>query len=272
MDYASDYKLKLIIEYEGSGYWGWQIQPNRETVQEVVEKTLKIFLNAEYKKQGKIGFIDRVKVKASGRTDRGVHARGQVISVAWPVDLDLDLHRLKGAINGISPRNVSFLDIEKVSSAFDAQYSAISKHYRYLLSTRIAPLCLDIGRSWRVGGLKDIASLQQCLSRIVGTHDFSSFRASDCVARTTIRTIESAYLETFNGGENLELNFVGTGFLKNMVRYIVASFVEVAKGNKDITYVEELIDLKPRDPRIKLAPPDGLYLMQVNYEIIDYRL
>jgi len=265
MSYTSNFRLKLTIEYDGSHFYGWQIQPGLETVQKVVEETLKIFFNAEYKKQGILASVDRVKVKASGRTDRGVHALGQVISFSWPEELEFEPRKLMRAINGISPRSISFLDVEKVPDTFDAQYSAIDKHYRYCISRRTAPLCLEHGRAWRVGDIKEIESIKQCLNILRGTHDFVSFRASDCVARTTIRTLVDTYLETSNNDLDLELNFIGTGFLKNMVRYLVATIVEVARGNKDISYVQDLLNLSPKDPHIKLAPPDGLYLIKVRY-------
>lgn len=265
MNLTSSFKLKLTIEYDGSHFYGWQIQPGLETVQSVVENTLKIFLNAEYKKQGILSGVDRVKVKASGRTDRGVHALGQVISFSWPEDLEFNSRKFLASINGISPRSISFLDANIVANEFDAQYSAESKHYRYCISRRTAPLCLDHGRAWRVGDIQEIDSIRKCLSIIQGTHDFESFRASDCVAKTTVRTLLDTYLESSNNDLDLELNFIGTGFLKNMVRYMVASIVEVARGHKEISYVQDLLNLKPRDPHIKLAPPDGLFLVRVQY-------
>lgn len=264
MDYPSDFKLKLTIEYEGTNFWGWQIQPQRETIQKVVEETLKIFINAEFKKQGIEAFVGRIKVKASGRTDRGVHALGQVLSFAWPAALKLDSFRMMGALNGISPREIAFLDCEIVPTSFDAQYSAISKHYRYKISRRLAPLCLDHERAWRIMDELSLNLLELGLNNLIGTHDFASFRASDCVARTTIRTIEDAYLDELRNGM-IEINFIGTGFLKNMVRYTVAILVEIARKKKEVSYINSLLNLETRDPHIKLAPACGLYLVKVNY-------
>lgn len=264
MDYPSHFKLKVSIEYEGTHFWGWQIQPNRETVQKAVEDAVTIFINAEFKKQGIDKKIDRIKVKASGRTDRGVHALQQVISFAWPEELNIDSLRMLRALNGISPKGVAFLDAQKVPSTFDAQYSAVSKHYRYRIAPRSAPLCLDDARAWRISATFDNKAIEACLELLIGTHDFSSFRASDCVARTTVRTIINAYLEIDRDG-NLELNFIGTGFLKNMVRYTVAIIMEIALGNKSLTYISDLLQTNPRDPHIKLAPACGLFLVKVHY-------
>lgn len=261
-----EFKVKVVLEYDGSEYHGWQRQPNQVSIQSIVEEALRTYFNSEIKKSRlSEQLVDRVKVKASGRTDSGVHALGQVISFLWPMCINFEARKFLHCLNGITPDAICFKEAVRVPLSFDAQYSAMSKQYLYKICYRSAPLCLDIGRAWRITKKIDLEVLKKCLTMLEGTHDFASFRAVDCNSKTTNRTILKCDFEIHENMEQLYINCLGTGFLKNMVRHIVSTVISVSSGDKTLDYLLSLLNQQPRDSRIKMAPACGLYLKQVNY-------
>lgn len=243
-------KHKLILAYDGTHYSGWQIQPNAISIQEVVEKAIEIFVRHP------------VRVVASGRTDAGVHARGQVAH--FSAAEELDLRRFLLSINGLLPRDIRVKDVCSVPDHFHAQYSVESKTYHY-------HICLDQFQipftrlySLHVREKLNLALLEMAAKLFVGTHDFTSFANENHCGHpksNSIRTIKRLDLVHEEGGIRFE--FEGNGFLYKMVRNIVGTLLEAARGKKSPEEILALFAAKDRTKAGKAAPAHGLFLDHV---------
>ncbi|CCB85148.1 tRNA pseudouridine synthase A 1 [Parachlamydia acanthamoebae UV-7] len=245
------YKFKITLAYDGTHYSGWQIQPNALAIQEIVEK--------------EIGKIVRqpVRVVASGRTDAGVHARGQVAH--FSTDAEIDLRRFLVSINGLLPKDIRVKDICQVPPDFHAQYSVSGKAYHYHLTLSRVQSPFSRFYAWHIRQKLDLSQLQAAAQLFVGTHDFTSFanEAHREHPQNAVRTIKR--VDVIMEDEGCRLEFEGDGFLYKMVRNMVGILIEVATGYRPITDIPAIFAAKDRKKAGKAAPPHGLFLHQVNF-------
>jgi tRNA pseudouridine38-40 synthase len=241
--------IRLLLEYDGTPFHGWQLQPRSPTVQEVLERALERLTG------------QRPRVKGSGRTDAGVHALGQVASFSTGSGLPVDVFRR--GLNALLPDAVSILAAKEAPPGFDAQFSAIGKLYRYRVINRDSPSPLELRRSWHVGVALDRESIEESARIILGTHDFSSFRGTGCVASSPVRSLRRCAVEI--SGDIICFELEADGFLRHMVRNIVGTLIEV--GRRRFSTDDFAAILKARDRRCAgvAAPPQGLYLVRVDY-------
>ena len=243
--------MKLIVEYEGSGFEGWQVQPaGHRTVQGTIEAAIAQVCQ------------ERVRVAGSGRTDAGVHAEGQVASVR--LETAMEPARLCRALNGVLPRDVSVCEVSVVADDFDARRDAIGKLYRYRVwnGPRRSPLR---ERRWLcLERPLDIAALKKAASHVVGSHDFASFQAAGSDVMTSLRTLRTVDVLGESGGP-LVIDFEGTGFLRHMVRILVGTLLQVASGRREPDDMERILAGRDRSLAGPTAPAHALTLVQVQY-------
>lgn len=258
-------KVKLVLEYDGTNFCGWQRQrENVRSVQGALEDTLRTFIISERKKQG-IPESDEFPVtQASGRTDSGVHARGQVVSFAWPGDLPPDMERLHKALNGMLPPDIAVRGCESAPEDFDARFTPHNKQYFYRILHRDSSSGLERGRALVVRDIIDLPAMIEGARLLRGKRDFSSFRAIDCIAKTTERTL---YLSEVVRVDSEEIRYVvqGNGFLKQMIRIVVGTLLDVGRGKSSLSDLVDIIEAKDRNRAGETAPACGLYLDWVKY-------
>lgn len=242
--------IRLIIEYDGGGFHGWQRQPGLRTIQGELERVLRVVLREEIP-----------VVHSAGRTDAGVHARGQVVNfqaAAVP-----DLERLKHSVSSLLRGEVSVISADVVPDEFHSRRSARSKQYAYHILNRSCPAVLDRGRVWHVPVTLDIERMKEDAACFVGEHDFSSFRAADCVQPSPVKTIFES--EVLTDDRHLIYRVVGSGFLKQMVRIMLGTLVGRAKHQSWLMSIPEIISARDRKAAAMSAPARGLYLDWVRY-------
>jgi tRNA pseudouridine38-40 synthase len=239
--------IMLTIEYDGTAYSGWQVQPNGLSIQEVMEGALAQMVGCQ------------TRLRSSGRTDAGVHARGMV--ACFHTEKSLPLRAFREGLNTMLPHDIAVRDAWEVPLPFNPRADAVAKHYRYtiLLDNLRSPLSRHT--AWRLGGRLDLEAMRHACAEFVGEHDFAGFRASNCAAKTTVRRIHS--LDLVEDGSFLHLDVNGSGFLKNMVRIIAGTVVEVGQGKRSPDDVARLLREGNRQASGITAPPHGLCLMQV---------
>ena len=243
--------FKLTLEYDGRGFAGWQSQRERErTVQGELLRAL-----AEIAPPP-------IRLMGAGRTDAGVHAEGQVASVA--LETRLDGETLRRALNAKLPEDVAVLAAEARPDAFDARRDAIAKRYRYQLWNAELPSPLRAARFWHVRDPLDIAALRAGASRLLGAHDFTSFRGAGSAVRTSTRTLTRVEVAGETGDE-LRIAVEGDGFLRHMVRNAVGTLVEVGLGRRSPAWIDEVLAARDRAAAGRTAPSCGLTLEWVRY-------
>ncbi len=243
-------RYKLTIEYDGTGFVGWQIQPGGVTVQGVLETAL----------QGIHGVHSLVY--GAGRTDTGVHAFEQVAHVDLPKDWDPFV--LRNAINGnVRPHRVCVVEAELVSDDFHARFSATKRRYLYRISNRRAPPALDFGKVWWVAPELNADSMHEAAHYLVGHHDFTTFRAADCQAKSPEKTLDSLRVSRY--GDDIEIEAEARSFLHHQVRSMVGSLKHVGEGKWTPRDMKRALDAKDRSACGAVAPPVGLYLVSVSY-------
>jgi tRNA pseudouridine38-40 synthase len=241
--------IKLTIEYDGTNYVGWQYQPNGVSVQQVMEEALATILK------------ESVRINSSGRTDSGVHARGMVAS--FRTDKLIPLKAFSDGLNSILPTDIAVREAAEMSPDFHPRIDALGKHYRYTIlnSARRSPLKRFM--SWQVRGELDMEAMRKAASHFVGEKDFAAFRAAKCSAKTTVRRIDS--IEIYSKNDFIIFDVRGNGFLRNMVRIIVGTLVEVGRGGMAPDEMPALFEGCGREKSGVTAPPQGLCLMEVFY-------
>ena len=252
-----------MLEYDGGAFSGWQIQQNAKSIQGELEKALQVYLSSEARKRD-IQLEEEVRITASGRTDAQVSAKAQVISFTWPHEIIFSKDRFIEAVNGLTPREISMIDAVLVAPSFDARHSPHTKCYCYSIFNRKVRSALHHAASLWVREALDIESMQRAASLLVGTHDFAGFRASDCSASSTVRTILSS--EFTKNGDMLEYRIVGKGFLKQMVRAIVGTLLEIGRGKSTVESMNEVLEKKERNLAGPTVPGFGLMLEWVRYQ------
>ena len=243
--------VKLVLEYDGTRYVGWQVQPNGPSIQAELEKALATLHKAP------------VRVTGAGRTDAGVHALGQVASFAVERALPLTAYVL--GMNALLPDDVAVREAEVRDGPFDARRDARGKRYRYRIEN--APTRAPLGRlqAWQVFRPLDVAAMRAAAGHLVGRHDFGAFQAADCEAHHAVRDLRR--LEVLGEARGaIEVVAEATAFLKHMVRNLVGTLVEVGLGARDAASMPELLASRDRTRAGRTAPPQGLVLEQVFYE------
>lgn len=246
---------KLTIAYDGTAYAGWQIQVGRPTVQGMLERALARLVKV------------RVPITGSGRTDSGVHALGQVASLAtdaWAAPAE----RLAVAMNTKLPDDIRVLASEEMATDFHAIRDATGKRYRYQLQIGGIRDPFEYRYRWHLPGPLDVAAMRQAAAEFCGTHDFAAFQASGSVRKTTVRTVRDLVLNDHSGragGGGLDIEIEANGFLYNMVRNIVGSLVVVGHGKQPPSWIERVLASRDRTQAGPTAPPQGLFLMHVHY-------
>jgi tRNA pseudouridine38-40 synthase len=243
-------RWKLIIEYHGAGFSGWQRQDVDISVQQVIE-------DAVFKLSG-----ERVTLHVAGRTDAGVHALGQV------AHMDLQKNypdfTIRNALNvHVRPHPVSILHAEVVSPEFHARFSAIRRHYRYVILNRPAPPAVGDGFVWHIPHELDIDAMRQAAGFIIGHHDFSSFRAANCQAKTPMRTVDTCNIT--RDGDRIIIDISARSFLHHMVRNIVGTLRKIGDGSWSPEYMKTILDARDRTVAGPTSPADGLFFMRVDY-------
>ena len=243
-------RYKLTIEYDGAPFVGWQIQDNGPSVQGAIMAAVAAFSG------------DSVMVQGAGRTDAGVHALGQVAHVDLTKEHAPDT--VRDALNAhLRPQPIAILAAERAAPDFDARRSAVRRHYRYRILNRRADLALDRGRAWRVMRPLDAATMHAAAQRLVGHHDFTTFRSTECQARSPEKTLDR--LDVARAGEEIEIVAVARSFLHNQVRSMVGSLALVGESKWSADDLAGALAARDRTACGPVAPPDGLYLVQVDY-------
>ncbi len=243
-------RYKLTLEYDGRGFVGWQRQDNGPSVQQALEDAIEAFSG------------ERVATVAAGRTDSGVHALGQV------AHFDLEKAREPGVVRDalnhqFRDRMVSVLAAEAVDGDFHARFSAVERVYRYRIVNRRGPLALDAGRAWWAPKPLDAEAMRAAAQILVGEHDFSSFRASHCQARSPVRTLDELAVE--RRGDEVAVTARSRSFLHHQVRNMVGTLVLVGEGKWRAEDVAAALAARDREAGGPTAPADGLYLVAVRY-------
>ena len=250
------YRYAIRIEYDGSQFYGWQRQRSQITVQQCLEEALGSLTGRS------------PTVSGAGRTDRGVHAYGQVAH--FDLDRCWEAFTLNEAINAhLRPYPISLLQTVPVLSGFNSRTDAIERTYRYKILVRRAPLSLNRKRFWHVQGNFDTDRLQEGASQLIGRHDFTTFRTVDCQANSPVRTLDNITIaNTFNcDGQVVEIDFIARSFLHRQVRSMVGSLAKVALGSWKTEEIGQLLEARDRTVCGPVAPADGLYLVKVTYPI-----
>ena len=243
-------RYKIIIEYDGAPFVGWQIQDNGPSVQAAIMAAIAAFSGETVLPQG------------AGRTDAGVHALGQVAHFDLATERDTDT--IRDALNAhLRPQPVAILSAEKVPDDFDARRSARRRHYLYRIANRRPDLVLERGRAWRVGRRLDEAAMHAAAQRLVGLHDFTTFRSTECQAKSPEKTLDR--LDVSRVGEEIHINAVARSFLHNQVRSMVGSLALVGEGKWNAADLTRALEARDRAACGPVAPPEGLYLMKVDY-------
>ena len=243
-------RYKLIIEYNGAPFCGWQIQADQLTVQGVLTAAIEALSG------------EKTLVQGAGRTDAGVHARAQVAHIDLAKDWDTDT--IRDALNAhLRPHPVAVLAAERAADDFNARTSAVKRHYLYRIINRRADLTFDLKYAWRVPRPLDAAAMHAAAQALSGKHDFTTFRSTECQANSPVKTLDQ--LDVVRNGEEVHVLAAARSFLHNQVRSMVGSLVMVGIGAWSADDLAKALDARDRAACGQVAPPDGLYLMKVDY-------
>ena len=240
--------LKLTVEYDGGAFVGWQVQPNGRSVQAVLEAAVERLCGA------------KVRITGAGRTDSGVHARGQVASLAARA---LPMKAWTAGLNALLPADLACVAACEAPEGFDARRWARGKRYIYSILQTTVRSPLRRGRVWEIRRPLDVAAMRAALPGLLGLHDFSALRAADCPARTTVREIRA--LQIVQNDARIDVVVEATAFLKHMVRNLVGTLVEVGHGRRAAASLPALLLGRDRTRAGPTAPPQGLVLDEVFY-------
>lgn len=244
------FRYKITIEYDGTPYVGWQIQDNGLSVQEVLSTALKNLTREEFVPKG------------SGRTDAGVHALGQVAHI--DLSKEWNLSKIRDGLNyHLRPAPIAVTKAEVVDEEFDARFSAIRRHYRYVIVNRRARLTIDRAYAWQVPRPLDHELMNEAAQSFVGHYDFTTFRSTHCQAKSPLKTIDT--VSVLREGEKVIVECSARSFMHNQVRSMVGSLAEVGMGKWPVSGIQSAIDAKDRAACGPVAPAHGLYFLKVEY-------
>ncbi len=245
-------RYKLTIEYDGNGFCGWQKQSLQPSIQQALEEAVAAFCGEE------------CEVTGAGRTDAGVHASGQVAHVDLPRDYEafkvmqgINFHMIERA------PSIAIINAEAVDDSFHARFSATRRFYRYRIINRRARLALDYKRAWHVATELDIAKMRRASLILLGTHDFTSFRDSECQAKSPVKTIDNIAIEQID--DEIIIAVAARSFLHHQVRIMVGTLANIGTGRFAENFIEEALKARNRANAGPTAPAEGLYLTKVEY-------
>jgi tRNA pseudouridine38-40 synthase len=241
--------IKVVLEYDGSGFAGWQQQAHGRTVEVELKRALREITGQDH------------KVYGAGRTDAGAHAEGQVVS--FQTDGRISPHRLVAALNAKLPADVAVLSAEEVPDAFHARYSARWRRYRYRYLDRPSRPALERGRCWQLRGPLDVDAMARAAKALIGKHDWTSYCSAAEPPEARVREMRSARVE--RRGDIVELELVAQGFLRGLARSIAGALAEVGRGRRQPEWVGEVLEARDRRQAPRTAPAGGLTLMEVIY-------
>jgi tRNA pseudouridine38-40 synthase len=243
-------RYKLLIEYDGTPFAGWQLQAAQPTVQGVLAAAVEAFCG------------EKVSVQGAGRTDAGVHALGQVAHIDLSKEWESDT--VRDALTAqLRPHPVAVLAAERVPHDFDARFSARVRHYLYRIVNRRADLALDRNRAWRVPRSMDAEEMHRAAQGLLGKHDFTTFRAAECQAKSPVKTLDQLDVERI--GDEIRISASARSFLHHQVRSMVGSLALVGEGRWSVNDLADALAARDRTACGPIAPPDGLYLVKVDY-------
>jgi tRNA pseudouridine38-40 synthase len=243
-------RYRLTLEYDGRPFAGWQRQENGPSVQAALEDAI-FKLSAE-----------RVTLGGAGRTDAGVHAYGQVAH--FDLQKEFAPEKVRDALNHhVKPAPIAVLDAAIVAPDFHARFSATARHYLYRILCRRAPPALERGRVWHIMRTLDASTMHAAAQFLVGQHDFTTFRSSECQAKSPLKTLDK--LDVRRTGEEIHIEARARSFLHNQVRSMVGSLKLVGEGKWHPRDVKTALEAKYRGACGPVAPPEGLYLVRVDY-------
>ena len=242
--------FKLIIEYDGTNFFGWQKQPDTKTIQGEIEKALSLVLNQE------------IKIAGSGRTDAGVHAFGQVAN--FHAETDILPKKLKAAMNSLIKDLIVIRDCHVVADSFHARYSAVSKEYHYFILNRQDPCAIERMYQWHIRSPLDIKAMTQCCDAITGVFDFKSFENTGSPRSSTLRQVFFSNISQLDH-QRLVFKICASGFLKYMVRNLMGTIVLAGLNKISIHDFIQILKAKDRSLAGQTAPAHGLFLKKVNY-------
>ncbi|MBN8512237.1 MAG: tRNA pseudouridine(38-40) synthase TruA [Rickettsiales bacterium] len=244
------YRYKITLEYLGTGYCGWQKQQSALSIQEIVEDAIYCFSK------------EKVSLIVAGRTDAGVHALGQVAH--FDLSKKFDPQRLMLAINHFCrPHTVGVVSAQVVDKSFNARFSAKSRHYVYRILNRRSVNIVQNGLFCWIRHNLDTQAMQEAANYLVGKHDFSAFRASECQAKSPVKTIDK--IEIIRNGDVIEIYVSALSFLHHMIRNIVGNLLMVGKGQWPKEKILKILEAKNRSIAGPTAPAEGLYFLRVDY-------
>ncbi len=244
------HRYKLILEYDGTPFVGWQMQENGPSVQGALARAIEAF-------SGEV-----VVPRGAGRTDAGVHALGQTAHMDLVKDWQPD--KIRDALNAqLRPDPISVLACERAREDFDARFSAVARHYLYRLIDRRAPLALERMRAWGVFRPLDAVAMNQAAQALIGNHDFTTFRSTECQAKSPTKTLDR--LDVSRHGEIIRVETSARSFLHNQVRSMVGSLKLVGEGRWRADELRAALEARDRGACGAVAPPQGLYLVKVDY-------
>ena len=245
----------MTLEYDGTAYHGWQVQPNGTSIQEVLQNILKKITKK------------KVTVIASGRTDAGVHAEAQVAH--FVTDSRMKPGEFLKALNSLLPNDIVVKEVKQVSLSFHAQTSALRKTYRYTILNREYPSALSYGSYQYVPFPMDVPAMRRAIKYLQGRHDFTSFRGANCSAKFSVREIYKIAIKKEEGF--IHFSFEGNGFLKHMIRNIMGTLIEVGRRKLKASQVREILRARNRTMAGPTAQPQGLCLVKVTYKQRDQK-
>ncbi|GHA31773.1 tRNA pseudouridine synthase A [Devosia pacifica] len=243
-------RYRLVVEYDGSPFKGWQRQRDLPTVQQTLEEAI-----ARFSSEAPV-------VHAAGRTDTGVHATGQVVH--FDLERQWDAFRIREALNyHLRPAPVVVVLAEQVDESFEARFSAIERHYEYRILNRRAPSALERHQVWHVPVPLDSEAMDEAARSILGHHDFTTFRAAECQAKSPLKTLDR--FDVRREGQYVVVIAEARSFLHHQVRSMVGSLKMVGEGKWPVRRMRDALDARDRSRCGPMAPPDGLYLTRVVY-------
>jgi len=243
-------RFRLLVEYDGTGFVGWQRQENGPSIQQAIEDAVFAFC------------AERVSSVAAGRTDAGVHALGQVVHLDLARETTADT--LRDAANfHLKPQPIAILAAEAVNGDFHARFSATGRRYLYRIVNRRAPLAIDRNRAWQVTTALDAAAMHEAAQRLVGNRDFTSFRSSICQAASPVKTLDQLDIE--REGEEIRIRAAARSFLHHQVRNMVGTLKLVGEGRWRAQDVSTALEARSRSAAGPTAPAEGLFLAEVRY-------
>ena len=244
------HKYKITLEYDGTDYVGWQRQENGNSIQAAIVKAIEKLT------------LEKAIVFGAGRTDAGVHAKGQVAH--FDIKKIFTIDNIRDGLNQhLRPQPISIIKVEKATEEFHARFLANYRIYEYLIVNRRSPLTIEKNRAWIVFKKLNLDKMQKESSHFIGKHDFNAFRSIDCQSSSSIKTIQSCSIET--NDQHIILNVSAKSFLHSQVRIMVGTLVEVGRGKFNSSDVKDIIKSRDRSKAGATAPAHGLYLLKVEY-------